>query len=262
MRYEQTIYIEKKLEDQIHKHLTVEPTCADECLGEDIAITKTAKFHNGIEMDIKCCGVQYEADSESNTAWTEAVLFKNGSEICCSEPGDEFMGEWILEYEGDEYVVLVKPLGEKTVYEVDLRDRTTGTSVWCIFTTKDSDKAYEFAEMWNKANVPEYDGNGNYVDYIDGTDGLIADVYETNVDQAKGIGPIAVKPNKRIVTDEPTLKNYIARYKAHKAHLEKHPEFELMLRRKIREAEEAILEIVTGDEFLKDMERVNLYKYL
>ena len=70
---------------------------------------------------------------------------------------------------------------------------------------------------------------------------------------------------KKLVVDtsrKPTLKNYIARYKAHKAHLEKHPEFELMLRRKIREAEEAILEIVTGDEFLKDMERVNLYRYL
>ena len=117
-----------------------------------------------------------------------------------------------------------------------------------------------FVYMTN--DVYEYDGNGNYVDYIDGTDGLIADVYETNVDQAKGIGPIAVKPNKRIVTDEPTLKNYIARYKMHTAHLEKHPEQGLMLRKKIREAEEAILEIVTVDDFLKDMERANLYKYM
>ncbi len=263
MRYEQTIYIEKELEEQIYKHLHIEPTCADECLGEDVAITKTAKFHNGIEMDIKCCGVQYEAESESNTAWTEAVLFKHGCELCCSEPGDEFMGKWILEYEGDEYVVWVKPLDEKTVYEVDLRDRTTGDSVECILSTEDSSKAWDCAENWNRKNVPDYEADTNYDSYIDGTDGQIADVYEVKSKYAKGVGKI--ERVKKLVVDttpQPTLKNYIARYKTHKAHLEKHPEHELMLRRKIREAEEAILEIVTGDDFLKDMERANLYRYL
>ena len=77
-------------------------------LGEDIAIVKTATFDNGVEMDIKCCGVQYNEDDESNTAWTEAVLFKNGSELCFTEPSDEYLGEWILEYNGDEYVVFVE----------------------------------------------------------------------------------------------------------------------------------------------------------
>lgn len=108
MRYERKIKISKREAEQINKHLHVEPTCADECLGEDITIVNTATFDNGIEMDIKCCGVQYNEDDESNTAWTEAVLFQNGNELCFTEPSDEYLGEWILEYNGDEYVVLVE----------------------------------------------------------------------------------------------------------------------------------------------------------
>lgn len=108
MRYERIVKIGKREADQINKHLHEEPTCADECLGEDIAIVNTATFDNGFEMDIKCCGVQYSEDNESNTAWTEAVLFQNGSERCYTEPSDEYLGEWILEYEDDEYVVLVE----------------------------------------------------------------------------------------------------------------------------------------------------------
>lgn len=108
MRYERIIKIGKREAEQINKHLHVEPTCEDECLGENGAIVNTAIFDNGIEMDIKCCGVQYNEDEESNTAWTEAVLFLNGSEICCTEPSDEYLGEWILEYDDDEYVVIVE----------------------------------------------------------------------------------------------------------------------------------------------------------
>jgi len=109
MEYKKTLVIPQKEAEAINHHLHVEPTCADECLGEDITISNTVIFENGIEMDIKCCGVQYEEENESNTAWTEAVLFfENGSEICCSEPSDEYFGEWILEDEEDVYIVIVK----------------------------------------------------------------------------------------------------------------------------------------------------------
>lgn len=108
MRYEKTIKISEKEADQINKHLHVEPTCEEECLGEDIAIVNTVTFDNGIQMDIKCCGVQYNESDESNTAWAEAVLFQNGMELCCTEPEDEYLGEWILDYNGDEYVVYVE----------------------------------------------------------------------------------------------------------------------------------------------------------
>ena len=112
MKYEKFIKISKEEAEKINKHLTVEPTCAEECLGEDIAIVYTAKFDDGFEMDIKCCGVQYEPYNSSNTAWTEAVLFQNGSEVCFSEPCDEFLGEWILENDDNEYVVIVEVEGE------------------------------------------------------------------------------------------------------------------------------------------------------
>lgn len=111
MRYERTISIPKETAAQINKHLHVEPSCPEECLGEDIAITYTAIFDRGIEMDVKCCGVRYRDDNESNTAWTEAVLFNDGKEISCTEPSDEYFGEWVMEYDGDEYAVFVEEAG-------------------------------------------------------------------------------------------------------------------------------------------------------
>ena len=59
----------------IEKALTVEPGSESECFSEDETLIKTASFDNGMEMDIKLCGVQYH-EGESNTAWTEAVLFR------------------------------------------------------------------------------------------------------------------------------------------------------------------------------------------
>ena len=108
MKFKKVITISKEEAEQINKYLHVEPTCADECLGEDAVIVNTAKFDDGIEMDIKCCGVQYEEQSESNTAWTEAVLFHNGIQECYTEPSDEYLGEWICEYDGNEYIVIVE----------------------------------------------------------------------------------------------------------------------------------------------------------
>ena len=57
---------------------------------------------DGKEMDVKCCGCRDES------SWTEAVLFdKNGAELCCSEPADEYDGTWTLENEGVEYIVYI-----------------------------------------------------------------------------------------------------------------------------------------------------------
>ena len=43
------------------------------------------------------------------------------------------------------------------MYEVDLRNRKTGDSVECILSTNNHDEAWEFAEEWNKKNIPDYD---------------------------------------------------------------------------------------------------------
>lgn len=69
-------------------------TCEDEYQDEDDVIRVTAKFDNGYEMDIKCCG------SQDESSWTEAVLFRNGCEVCSAEPGETFFGEWELEHDG------------------------------------------------------------------------------------------------------------------------------------------------------------------
>ena len=102
MVYKKEIKITKMLADEIEYLLRH----GDPTFGEDLAISKTAVFDNGFEMDIKCCGVQYN-EEEPNLAWTEAVLFRNGSEVCCSEPADEFLGEWECTNDTDTYIVNV-----------------------------------------------------------------------------------------------------------------------------------------------------------
>lgn len=97
MTYIKEIKITQKLADEIN-HLLTE---IDEDFGEDLTITKTAVFDNGFEMDIKCCGCRDEV------AWTEAVLFHNGSEVCCTEPCDEFLGEWECTNDVNTYIVNV-----------------------------------------------------------------------------------------------------------------------------------------------------------
>ena len=75
-------------------------------LSDETTVSFTAVFPDRIEMDIKLCG------SDASAPWTEAVLFQNGSEICCSEPAEDFFGEWELEYNGVIYGVTVVSVPE------------------------------------------------------------------------------------------------------------------------------------------------------
>lgn len=114
MKYEKELVIKQSLADEIES-LT---TKGSQDFGEDMTIINTVVFDNGYEMDIKCCGVQCE-DGSDNAAWTEAVLFHNGSEVCCSEPSDEYFGEWTLTVNGDEYTVDVMDEKTKLYYSTD-----------------------------------------------------------------------------------------------------------------------------------------------
>lgn len=107
-----SIYISREEADEIGHWLNDEPECEDDCLPEDVTITKTARFDDGMEMEVKCCGVKYE-EGYSNVAWTEAVLFQGAGEVACSEPSDEFLGEWRLECDGIEYVTFVQVRDKK-----------------------------------------------------------------------------------------------------------------------------------------------------
>lgn len=101
-----TIKLPKRISDQIDYAIEHVPTCAEECMGEDETFSCTANFPNGMAVDVKVCGVQYR-EGEDNRPWTEAVLFRNGSEVCCTEPGENFFGEWALEDNENKYIVSI-----------------------------------------------------------------------------------------------------------------------------------------------------------
>ena len=103
-----TIYVPQAVLSRIQKYLTEEPKTEEECLSEKETILYSCQLSDRYEADIKCCGVQYR-EGESNLAWTEAVLFKNGCEVCCTEPSDQFEGEWILHDGDNTFTVIVEP---------------------------------------------------------------------------------------------------------------------------------------------------------
>lgn len=107
MKFKRTILIDNNLSEHINNYLTVEPKNESECLGENTTITHTVLFSDDTEMDIKCCGVKYK-ENESNLAWTEAVLVKNGSVVAFTDPQDEYFGLWEIEYDNHTYIVDVK----------------------------------------------------------------------------------------------------------------------------------------------------------
>ena len=97
------IRVNRQEREFIHRVLSENPTSEDEMLmGEDDTFTKTARFGDGYEMDIKICGVEFEEGGD-NRPYTEAVLFKDGCEVACTEPDECFFGEWVLEDNGKEF---------------------------------------------------------------------------------------------------------------------------------------------------------------
>lgn len=61
--------------------------------GDGSSLSKTAKFSDGFEMDIRCCGGK-------DDSWTEAILYDDtGREVVATEPCDGFTGCWELKDE-------------------------------------------------------------------------------------------------------------------------------------------------------------------
>ena len=112
---EATVEISESRLEKIEHYLNDEPASADDCLSEDDTIIYTARFADGYEMDIKCCGVQFCAGpDETNTAWSEAVLFNpNGSEVANELGDDTFRGDWQLEHDGTVYIAHVVATGNR-----------------------------------------------------------------------------------------------------------------------------------------------------
>lgn len=102
MEFVKKILVPSAEADTIEKYLSNEVR-----LGEDETVIYTAKFTDGVEVDVKCCGTH----DEDECAWTEAVLFVDGTQFAMTEVEDDYFGEWRLEYDGDDYVVIVEREG-------------------------------------------------------------------------------------------------------------------------------------------------------
>ncbi len=99
MTQNKIIYISKEMDTKINGYLHARKH--KEFQGDN-TIVYTMVFSNNIEMDIKCCGCKDES------SWTEAVLFNNGHELCCSEVYDTFIREWRLDYNDNIYIVNIE----------------------------------------------------------------------------------------------------------------------------------------------------------
>lgn len=98
-KYIQRVSITPSLAKTIEGYLNA--SNEDEFQGEDNTISVTAVFPDGMEMDVKCCGCN------NDPSWTEAVLFQNGSEVCCTDVEEEFLGPWELDFNGCRYIAIV-----------------------------------------------------------------------------------------------------------------------------------------------------------
>jgi hypothetical protein len=108
MLYKEELRISKGTADFTTEALTFNPSSEDEVImTEDDTVVELVTFANGYEMEIKCCGVQFDCPEGCNTAYAEAVLFDDyGKEVCCTDTDDSFLGEWELEdKDGNTYIV-------------------------------------------------------------------------------------------------------------------------------------------------------------
>lgn len=100
----QTITLSKKEMDLINDLLNLTGSEIYQKYGykRDETITHTAKFPDGIEIDIKL------VICEDDTPYTEGVLFQNGCEQAGTEPGCAYDGKWTFHFNGTEYIVIVE----------------------------------------------------------------------------------------------------------------------------------------------------------
>lgn len=104
MTKNKTLYINQKRAEYIQTLLSMTGKEIYDKYGlkRDETITETVVFENtAYEMDIKLVIPM----DETETPWTEAVLFFNGWEVACSDVEDEFFGEWTLEADDHSFTV-------------------------------------------------------------------------------------------------------------------------------------------------------------
>lgn len=60
----------------------------------------TVPFGDGYEADVKVC-----SSDTNDPLWCEIVLFKNGSEVSCTDTCEDLIGTWTLEAKGNTYEI-------------------------------------------------------------------------------------------------------------------------------------------------------------
>lgn len=153
MNYQKTITVSTPEAAFINKAMQ-----SKDMMGEGDTIFQTARFADGMEMDVKLCGAQ------DDTPWTEAVLFKDGSEVCCSEPGEAYDGHWTLECNGNTYtamVVMEKPENEKEKIK-KMAKRTATTTRVCRLCG-----GTEFASGYQVSVECIVDGSGKLIRFLE-----------------------------------------------------------------------------------------------
>ena len=108
MEYQRTIELTKEIADSYSKliGITGEQAYSRYGLKGDEYISESFYFNNGVEAEIK---IVIPINEDSYT-WTEAILWdKDGKYLGCTEPCEDFFGEWYLEdNEDNSYIVNIK----------------------------------------------------------------------------------------------------------------------------------------------------------
>lgn len=106
MLYKKTVKVKKTVEEHLSKYLKKEPNGPEECLKETVAMT--VPFENGFKMKISVRPLEFWP-GESNLAWSEASLIRNGKEIAHTDPDNRIYGEWELKHGIDTYKTVLVP---------------------------------------------------------------------------------------------------------------------------------------------------------
>ena len=102
MNYTETIFVEKRLYEDIENHLE-KAIAFEDCPMDETIEAFSAKFPNKIIMDINVVN----ALTDYGGAWVDSVLFEDGNEVCCGEPWSS-LDDFSLEHNGDIYTVVIK----------------------------------------------------------------------------------------------------------------------------------------------------------
>ena len=216
MKYTKMLKVSKEDADRINRYLNVPPENESDCLGLNETITFTVDFGDGIEMDIKCCGVKFR-EGESNLSWTEAVLFNKGSEVACSEPGESFLGEWVLEYGGNQYCATVEvaedsryPFTKDIVaYENDGVDQTYAIFISVAYEKEGLDviqqikKAARYFVTETKRGQQVYNFNCcafNWGDFVDSVPSYICEKFGFKIEEFRTVDSV-VSLNEQIAEE-------------------------------------------------------------